>query len=313
MKIKVLVSVSGGETSATLAKLLIDKHKLTPVLVFSKKGIPHYTKLVNSTHEFIFVFSNTSREDNRTLIFVKNLMMYMGIPIVWVEAEVRQGRIGTTFTETNYNKAKRNGEVFESVIKKYGIPNTQFIHCTRELKMSPIKSFAKSIGWDDYQTAIGYRADEPKRINLINAKKQKQIYPLYEWAITKSDVKHFWSKQSFNLGLLEWEGNCKLCYKKSKRKLLTQIIADPKSTEWIKEMEVKYSGFKKDGRSNLDEDYKTFFFRDNESIDLLIAESKEPFVPVTEKNYLQIQKQIGLFDYNLDEQEDCSESCEPFN
>lgn len=309
MKRKFLCSTSGGETSATMAKLLKDRNKLKPVLIFNKRGSPIYTKYVNDEMEVIFVFSNMSREDNRTLRFVEDLKKYFGISCIWVEADVQDGRIGTKHKIVNYHTAKRDGSVFESIIKKYGIPNKIYMHCTREGKKSPIDSLAKSIGWEDYTTVIGYRADEPKRVNLINAAKNKQWYPLFEWGIVKEDIKEFWRKQSFGLKLKEFEGNCRLCYKKSKRKLLTQITTDPSSVEWIKLMENKYRFFQKKGRdiSSFPKD-GIMFFRENESVDDLIEESKRDFNRWEEP----VKQTMSNFDYDLDEQDGCAESCEPF-
>lgn len=309
MKKQYLCSTSGGETSATMAKLIKDRNKLQPVLVFKSKGKPHYTKYVNDEMEVIFVFANMSREDNRTLTFVENLKRYWGISCIWVEADVQAGRIGTKHKIVTYQTCKRDGSVFEGIISKYGIPNKVYIHCTREGKKAPIDSLAKSIGWTDYTTIIGYRADEPKRVNLINAAKSKQWYPLYEWGIVKDDIKNFWRKQPFNLGLLEFEGNCRLCYKKSKRKLLTQMLSDPKSTEWTKQMEDKYRFFQKKNRNvNNFPENGIMFFRENESISDLIEESKHPF----DKWVEPVKSTMSLFDIELDSQDGCEESCEPF-
>lgn len=308
MKKRYLISTSGGETSATMAKLLFDKWKLTPVNIYSVSGKIMYTKYVNDDVEAIFVFANTSREDERTLRYVHNIEVYWGIKCVWVEAVVNKGRVGTTHKIVNYNSANRKGNVFEAVIAKYGIPNKMMPHCTRELKQQPINSFCKSIGWRDHITVIGYRFDEPKRVNLINAEKNRQWYPLYEWRIIKADVKAHQTKQLFRLGLSEEEGNCKLCYKKSRRKLLTQIVKNPQSVVWVQDMEGKYRYFEKAGRNNETIKDGTLFFRDNTSINELIEESKLPFVKFTEKNY----ENKTLFDIDLDEQESCAESCEPF-
>lgn len=292
---KVIISSSGGETSAKMAIEYIQDNNLKPLAVYGNKGRPKYWKHVNEDIEAVVVFCNTSREDDRTLKFVKNLDKYFNLHHVWLEASVAHGkRKSSSYVFTNYNKAKRDGSVFEEVIKKYGIPNTKFLHCTRELKMNPIKSFMKDIGFEDAWTAIGYRYDEPKRVNLITAKQKKQFYPEWEKRTIKRDIKIFWSKRPFSLGLLEFQGNCRLCYKKSKRKLLSQIITDPKSVDWFFDMQKLYSK----------EDVHTFF-RGNETIQDLINQSKEDFIMWNPSNQIE-------FDFELDEQESCSESCEPF-
>jgi len=118
MKQKLLVSVSGGRTSALMAYLLFNRYQ--------------------NEYEMIFVFANTSREKEETLLFVHQLELNFGFPIVWVEAKVFHGqRISSKHTITNYNDAKRNGEVFEEVIAKYGIPCSSAPHCTREMKKYP--------------------------------------------------------------------------------------------------------------------------------------------------------------------------------
>lgn len=290
MKKKLLVSVSGGRTSALMAYLLFTRYQ--------------------NLYEMIFVFANTSREKEETLLFVHQLGLNFGFPIIWVEALVYHNqRISSKHTITNYADAKRNGEVFEQVILKYGIPCSSAPHCTREMKKYAIDSYAKSIGWDkgDFITAIGYRADEQKRVNLIKAAKKSHWYPLYEWGIKKSDVAVFWLKQSFDLQLEDWEGNCKLCYKKSKRKQLTQIVKDPQSAEWIKDMESKHGNItpkEYTGTTPLK------FFRNWESIDDLILESNQPFSLAIDQSLIT---DGADYDFELDEQESCGESCEPFD
>lgn len=289
MKPKLLVSVSGGRTSALMAYLLFTRYQ--------------------HEYEMIFVFANTSREKEETLIFVNQLSVIFGMPIIWVEAVVHAGRKGTTHKIVTFETACRDGSVFEDVIKKYGIPNKVYLHCTRELKAQPIASYAKSVGFKGCLMAIGYRKDEPKRVNLLKAEEKKQWYPLFDWGIKKSDVANFWLKQSFDLKLEDWEGNCKLCHKKSKRKLLTQIVADPESTLWVIDMENRYRHFKKPTRNNETIKNGTCFFRNSEGIYDLITESKMPFERAVDQSLLT---DGAAYDFELDEQEGCSESCEPF-
>lgn len=292
MRKRILVSISGGRTSALMAKMLWDRFK--------------------DIYDIIFVFANTSREKEETLEFLHKIETIWGLPIVWVEALVHHGtRKASTHTIVDYFTANRNGDIFEEVIKKYGIPNKKFKHCTRELKTNPIRSYAKSIGWGDYKkytTVIGYRKDEPKRVNLLTMDEKRQWYPLYEWGIKKPDVAHFFTHISeFDLDLEDWEGNCDLCHKKSKRKLLTRIVQDPKSTDWHKRIEPQYEQIKP---KKLQSDKTPVrFFRMNESIDDLIEESKLPFNKAVDQSLIT---DGADYDFELDEQEDCAESCEPF-
>jgi len=290
-KPRILISTSGGRTSALMAYMLWKRFK--------------------DAYEMIFVFANTSREKEATLVFVHQLETIFGLPIVWVEAVVHHGsRKSSTHRVVNFETAKRKGEVFEEVIKKYGIPNAKFKHCTRELKTNPIRSYARSIGWGDfrnYTTVIGYRKDEPKRVNLIKAKEKHQWYPLWDWNINKADVAVFWLNQSFDLQLKDYEGNCNLCHKKSKRKLLTQLQDGDCQPEWNRGMENKYEQVKP-AKMRSDKT-PVRFFRQGESIDELIEESKQPFDRWDDQS---LKTDGAEYDFDLDEQEDCAESCEPF-
>jgi len=259
-------------------------------------------------YEMIFVFANTSREKEETLVFVANITKYWGIPITWVEAIVHHNkRKGSTYKVVNFETAKRDGSVFEEVIKKYGIPNTQFPHCTRELKTNPIRAYMKSIGWGEhkkYTTAIGYRFDEPGRVKLEKALIEKQYYPLYEWKIAKADVLQFFKQQPFDLGLMEHQGNCRRCYKKTDRKILTQALEAPNDT-WVEDMERKYSMFTPPSRTQGHAPY--YFFRENRSMADLRLLIDEDFLKYSDTNKPN-------FDFELDQIEygGCAESCEPF-
>ncbi len=319
MKNRYLMSISGGRTSAMLSKLLIDKEKLTPYLHVCMSGgnLVQYWIYENETSEYIFVFANTSREEEATLMFLNDIEKHWGIKIVWVEALVNmKANKGTTHKVVNFNKAKRDGSIFEDVIKKYGIPNNAFIHCTRELKQQAIRSFMRSIGWGNwqqYKTIIGYRADEPKRANMVKAEKLNQWYPLYEWGIKKPDVAYFFNRQPFDLGIkVDAEGNCKKCYKKSDLKILYQVKSDP-NDEWIQNMEIDYSTFTPDSRSNIKAPY--YFFRDNRSLQDVIDQYPELKDKTADELMLLLNDKSLLEDganYELLEQEDCAESCEAF-
>lgn len=188
-------------------------------------------------YDIVVVFANTGREWEATLEFVRDCDLYLGFNTVWVEAVVLPGRKGTTYKRTDFTTACRNGEPFEDVIKKYGIPNTDFPHCTRELKIRPIHAFAKDhFEGHPYLTAIGIRADEVDRIQ-----KGEFIYPLIKLGVTKQTVNDFWNDMYFTLNLPEYRGNCAECWKKSFKKLAR--IAAEGGGKWIEEMEQKYNTF----------------------------------------------------------------------
>lgn len=236
-----LVSFSGGETSAYLAKWLIDNK--------------------SDDYNMVFVFANTGDEEEETLKFVDLCSIKWGIDIVWVEAVVHHGeRVGSTHKVVDFNTASRNREPFKEVIKKYGIPNQNFLHCNREMKLNPIKSYMKSIGWKKYKTAIGIRVDEFDRVNK-NRVKQRLIYPLVsDKPTTKQEISHWWSNQDFRLKLRSYNTNCRTCWKKSDKVLAQTYRDNPKYFDFNKNMESAY------GQG------KYTFFRNGRTTDELIID-----------------------------------------
>lgn len=270
-KNKLLVSVSGGETSLFMA-IWLSLHK-------------------QDEYEMIFVFANTGQENEETLIFLKRCAEYFGINIIWIEADVKEGKgNGTRFKLTNFENASRNGEPFEAVIKKYGIPNTSFLHCTRELKMNPIKAYAKSIwGKEKYYLAIGIRIDEFDRMNA-NKDKLRIIYPLISkemQPMTKPMINFWWKQQPFRLELKGYQGNCITCYKKSDKKLFQIAKENPKAFDFFDRMEQIYGNGQQ-------------IFRKNRTTKMILEEAKNWNGTVKDDS----ENEPTLFD---------NESCEVFS
>ena len=224
-----LVSVSGGKTSMMMMKLLHNKYR--------------------KTHNILNVFANTGAEHPETLDFVKRCEDEWGIKIYWVEAKVHKGRIGCTHKIVTYETASRKQEPFEEVIKKYGLPNQNYPHCNREMKLNPIHSLAMEYfgakkRFENYQTAIGIRMDEMDRM-MAKADQNNFIYPMIQdFKLYKDDVIDFWKSKSWRLNIPEHYGNCLTCFKKSKRKLITIAREKP---EWFlpfAEFEDLYSSVK---------------------------------------------------------------------
>jgi len=217
MKENLLISFSGGKTSAYMTHYILNN--------------------LTDRYNCVVVFSNTGREREETLEFVRDCDLYLGFKTVWVEAVIMGVRKATAYRRTNFTTACRNGEPFESMIQKYGIPNRDFPHCTRELKIRPIHAFAKEyFGTTKYVSAIGIRADEVDRIQ-----KGKFIYPLIKLGVRKETINNFWNQMYFTLKLQEHQGNCIECWKKSFKKL--NQIALEGGGRWIEEMEEKYSHY----------------------------------------------------------------------
>lgn len=289
IKKKLLVSFSGGETSAYMAQWLI-KHK-------------------KDEYDMVFVFANTGQENEETLEFVHKCDKEFDMGVVWVEAVVHQGeRKGTTHKIVDFKSASRNGQPFEDVIKKYGIPNQAFPHCNREMKLRPIHSYIKnSLGWKDYYTAIGIRYDEVDRM-VADRSTYNIIYPLIENVrMTKTKINFWWSQQSFRLNLKGYQGNCKTCWKKSKKNLCKIAKENPEHFDFFKVMQQKYSLAVPLGRNEvLDENGKRKpinFFRGDNSVEDIFKLS-ESFDKVVIDSHKETSFQIDLFDL-LDENESC--------
>jgi hypothetical protein len=242
-------------------------------------------------YELLFIFANTGEEHENTLRFVDQCDKAFDLNLVWVEADVfHRQRKSSGFKIVTFDTASRAGEPFENMIRKYGIPNRNYPHCTRELKLNPIYAYAASIGWKrgTFECAVGIRADEPGRV-------KKEIYPLALWhPVDKQYINDWWSSQPFNLEIPERLGNCKWCWKKSDRKHFANIDDSPEIYEFPRRMERDYpdAGARKTNEVRV-------FFRHSRSTDQLFSArlSAEGFRVLHE-------------DEDIDG--GCSESCEAF-
>jgi hypothetical protein len=272
------ISFSGGATSGYMTWHLLNEFK-------------------HLYDEVVVIFANTGQETEETLRFVDNCDKYFGFNTVWVEAVVNPtSRVATQHTAVTYETASRKGEPFEDVIKKYGIPNQSFPHCTRELKLHPIYSYMKSIGWEkgSFDTAIGIRMDETRRVSKF-AEVSRIIYPLVDLIPSdKQDVNDWWEEQPFQLGIAEHRGNCKWCWKKSLKKHIRLIQESPEIYDFPRRMEESYP---KNGSNP--HNLSRVFFRGNRSTNDLFNLAAATEVQPTRNE-------------NLDEDSGCSESCEVY-
>lgn len=228
---KLCVPVSGGESSAYMAIRLRDE--------------------LSGNVDMIFPYANTGWENEETLEFISLLESKYDIPVVWLEAVVYQNeRKASGHKIVDFKSACRDGSVFLDVCKKYGLPNSNFLHCTRELKENPILSYCESIGWGkppSFLRAIGIRSDEMDRVSP-NYKLNGLYYPMaFDWMITKQHVNKFWQSKPERLKLESWRGNCKGCYKKSHRKHARIIKDEPEVYDFTKKLEKECAHIKPAG------------------------------------------------------------------
>jgi len=259
------------------------------------------------------VFANTSWEHYETLAFVdkctERWKEKYNFSLVWVEADIKEMGVGTKHKKVNYTTCKKDMEIFQQLASKYGLPNAGLPFCTRELKENPIHHYVKDVlGWSNnkgssqpYQTALGIRIDEPKRLKRTDAHKQNKVYPLVDWhreQPDKLDIIDWWEEQEFDLGIPEHLGNCVGCYKKSKKKLLKALRDAP--YQFINDLEKRY-GYIGNNRINgeLTTEPRTMY-RNYETCDDLIKT-----LDITPPSYLNGVEYEG-------DNEGCASSCEPF-
>ena len=278
---RLLVSFSGGETSAWLLKWI------------AEGNLPQYT-------DIIYAFANTGQEHEKSLVFADYVnRKFCNGKLVWLESVVNHSvKKACGHRVVDFNSATRDESLFEEMIKKYGIPNKAYPHCTRALKLDAITSYLRSVGWrkGSYDTAIGIRTDEVDRVS-INAKKNRIIYPLVDKCpMRKIDINAFWESQPIRLGITGYQGNCVWCWKKTDRKHFTLIEDDSSVYEIPARFEKQYplSGHNIDGNPRK-------FFRGNRSTEDMLKAAKQPFTRFHDEN-----REYG----DLDVGGGCGDSCE---
>lgn len=217
------ISFSGGRTSAYMLHRVLE----------ANGGLPA---------DAIVCFANTGKECEETLDFVRDCSANWQVPITWLEWRDTDAK----FEVVTFETASRNGEPFESLIRKRNyLPNPVTRFCTIDLKIRPIGRYLLSLGMADTKTEaenmsmIGMRADEQRRAAKIA---DKSRIPLVTAGITKEDVGAFWRAQPFDLALpnnngVTMHGNCDLCFLKGGAQVLSLIAEKPARAVWWAKME----------------------------------------------------------------------------
>jgi hypothetical protein len=285
----ILMSFSGGETSAFLLHWLIANY---------------------SDYNIKVVFANTGEENEETLEFVNKCSEHFNIEVIWLQYKRLSFEIVDFKTAyRSHNKSeianKWQNHPFRAYISEFMIPNKQNMTCTRELKEYIINRYLTSMGWkpSTHTKCIGIRADEIDRIG-------KYWYPLVHLGITKPMVNTFWGKMPFRLNLKGYEGNCKTCWKKSFRKLVTIARNTPSWFDFMKQMEIEFGDYIKETQKHrLNAPMR--FFRENKTVADIFEMAKDKNIKDATDDS-KTQTELWYDGTELDISNGCTESCEVF-
>lgn len=245
------ISFSGGRTSAYMLWRVLQ----------SNSGLPS---------DAFVCFANTGKEHEITLKFVHDCSLNWNVSINWLEYKSEDPK----FSVVNFETASRSGEPFaQLIVKRNYLPNPVARFCTSELKVLTISRYLSSIGIDDYDTMLGIRADEKRRVAKLRS---SNLTPLVSANISQTDVQSFWKQQPFDLGLsyrggiTAW-GNCDLCFLKGPNQVLSLIRDQPNRALWWAQQEALIGGTFRSDRPSYSEMAKFAttqqdMFTDEESI-----------------------------------------------
>ena len=259
-------------------------------------------------HNVLYAMANTSKEREESLNFMNEVNKYYGLNVNYIEAKFNKKRgKGVDFKIVDFKDLKRNGEIFEEGIKKFGIPCKINKWCNRDMKIVPLKKFADSIfGLDNYSIAVGMRVDEIDRIGE-NYKTNNTFYPLFDNEIDTRYRNKFWKEQPIQITIPAFKGNCDMCFEKSNRKLMTILKEEPNIVNWWDEMIKKYSQIPIDEKPAYNiyaENGGMNFFRSNNSIEDLVKLAEQPFSRATDEYIYE----NDLFDL----EDECGSGCRVF-
>ena len=216
------ISFSGGRTSAYMLWRVLEAHQMS---------LPDDARVI---------FCNTGKECEETLEFVRDVEYLWQVPITWL-----QYQSGPSFEVVSYEMASRNGEPFDAVIKQRepSLPNGRSRYCSSELKTRTMHRYLRFLGWKEWDSFVGIRADEPRRVAKFRTNSHPEgahesvHMPLASVGVSAFDVAAFWKQQPFDLNLPNIDGktmhgNCDLCYLKPASQVLSMITEKPERAIW---------------------------------------------------------------------------------
>lgn len=181
------------------------------------------------------VFCDTGAEHPKTYEFIREVSKRWGVKITCLRGDfnVPLGT-GNKPIVVGLDDIGPDLKPFAGEMKKYGVPYMGGgMHCSCRMKERIFRSYCnEKYGRGNYNTWLGIRIDEPKRINLENKMGIRYLSEISDFE--KHDVLRWWDDQPFDLGIPEHLGNCVFCPKKSDLKLALAARDEPELyQQWL--------------------------------------------------------------------------------
>jgi hypothetical protein len=229
---KTITSISGGKTSAYLAK-----HYPTDYNIFSLVRIddhrcrPKDNSIVKYASDKIGMDFIATAESDKTLYVMRDLEQLLGKEIIWV-----------------------TGDSFDQLIRKRkALPNIMQRFCTTDMKMFPIAEWWFREICEKIQMQVGFRYDEKERadrfktdikIKVGKHKNGNNKWKEFNWRVGKfplieDKINHYHVVQWAKSTLLEFpqDSNCVGCFWKPLQQLRKNWENEPLKMQWFSDVE----------------------------------------------------------------------------
>lgn len=224
---KKVVSFSGGRTSAYLCYLMKGKFG----------------------DDVDFVYMDTGAEHPKTYEFIRNVNREFDLNLTCLRTKFNPelGK-GNSYEIISIDDIKHDLKPWREMLKKYGTPyNPGGAFCTDRMKLVPwTKYLNEKYGKGNYETYLGIRIDEPKRLKPRDG----VVYLGNISDFDKQDILNWWKAQPFDLEIEEHLGNCVFCIKKGVNKVALAARDEPElageflselTASWVRTVEQRKS------------------------------------------------------------------------
>lgn len=277
-----IAGISGGRTSALMAL----------------EHVPAGT---------VLCFQNTGREHSKTLDFLRRLEDDLRRPIVrleWRAPPRGDPPKNSRFEVVPHEQLSRKGEPFRDLLecvaafrkKHKGLgpvaPWARSRICTAYLKVRTQRDYCRALGWTDWTTFVGLRADEPDRVAKMRGRNEErdgdERAPLFDAGIVKADVLRYWERKPYDLNIPEHLGNCTGCFLKDEADLATALLDVEGDPQWWIDIERDFAPMRR-GRSS----YAQVFEEAGERLRIrdALAAGREPTSALPLKRHLTVLRQ----------------------